>query len=327
MLKHKDDIRRRLTLAEVPKPPADLVQKIKHDIPRHFTSMAAKEVERKPREASPLWNFWGMSWQLAAAILVLVGLSWAMFESYRSEMSQAARIADAGDTMSVEEFEAQVTEPSEAVRIEGPAVMANEGLDEAKKDKAETPAAPPAPSPQYARETESARRQERGLRAGEEMRDAMMDQASAKPSAPAPATVAEAALPGEEDQRLARAPVAETTSSDSAKSADASAASEPSRVGAVTPDAAEAQTVMTRSRVEPREVVVRGLTAERLVKVELRLDAEGRVVDARMADVFDEATIDAVTLAAKRWTFAIDADDAGRIRLTRTIEVQLRKGN
>jgi len=61
----KADLQRKLTLAAIPKPPADLAERIKSDIPRH---LAASEAERKRLGSAIAFNM-----RVAASVLLLVG--------------------------------------------------------------------------------------------------------------------------------------------------------------------------------------------------------------------------------------------------------------
>jgi len=331
MLKHKeDDIRRRLTIAEVPKPPADLVQKIKHDIPKHFTSMTAKEVEKnkQAKDPTPLWNIWGFSWQLAASILVLVGLTWAVFEAYRTEINEAAKVADTGKgPMSVDEFESRVTTEPDVLRVEGsaPAADAGKAVGEMKQETAQaapsiTVPPPMAASEPYAPEPAAPKRTTIDYRAdaeetGARAKEAMTEETVTRPQA----QVARSAPAGTE---LADAPAAgapERNEADLARKAAAPAA----------PAAAELSEDSVASLFEksPRVVFVKGLDFERIVKVNVEINADGRVLKTSVPDVKDLVIIDAVSAAARNWSFALDKDDAGRKDQKQTIDVQLRKSN
>jgi hypothetical protein len=61
----KADLQRKLTLAAIPKPPADLAERIKSDIPKH---LAASEAERKRLGSAIAFNM-----RVAASVLLLVG--------------------------------------------------------------------------------------------------------------------------------------------------------------------------------------------------------------------------------------------------------------
>lgn len=315
MLKHKDDLRRRLTIAEVPEPPTDLVQKIKHDIPKHFTSMTAKEVERKPREAWPLWNFWGMSWQLAAAILVLIGLTWAVFEAYQSELGETARIAEANRSVtSVEEFEKRVTDDSDVIRVEGTSAVGR--IEASGDDGVSTPSAPAVPTEaEAARERELDERQAVASRrdAQAPARQAFADETVAQPRAAEPAAEAP------------EAPMAAGARSNEAVALKSRAAT-PQPVTAAAPAAAFAEeAVAAKMQAGEREVRVEGLEMEQTVKVELTLDpASGRVVNLKLPEGSDRIVIEAVTAAARSWTFETK-DSSDPLSVSRTIDVVLKR--
>jgi hypothetical protein len=307
MHKRKDDIRRRLTINEVPKPPDDLVHMIKRDIPKHFTSRTSKEVEKNARPTIPLWNIWGFSWQLAAGILVMVGLTWIVFEAWRTEMTRPAQVAEA-DTHAptVEEFEARVTgEPSAAVEA-----APEEVAGDAEPRKARMSAPPPA-APSAGRDF-----------APDVRRDAaetldVQPQGQAAKTAPSPMA----------DSRGTRdeAPPVVATAVPGAASAPTSTRAAPSSMGLEAGSAAVAEAPAAKARTAPRELVVNGLVEERIVRVELQLDAAGRVIHAKVIDEVNDATRDAVSVGAKEWTFEVVTAGTRAKDLTRTIDVQLRR--
>lgn len=93
MTPNRDDIRRRLGLREVPKPPDDLVRRLKADIPPSFRYQKHFTTGRKNDSSSA---FRGMSWQVAASFLALtlmgVGVYMVTFETQNAE---TAKIAEA----------------------------------------------------------------------------------------------------------------------------------------------------------------------------------------------------------------------------------------
>lgn len=99
----RDDIRRRLGLREVPKPPEDLARRIKAEIPASFRYRDNAAAGRKGDLASAASR--GMSWQVAASFLALtivgVGIYMVTFESQKSETATAS-IAEADGRESLE---------------------------------------------------------------------------------------------------------------------------------------------------------------------------------------------------------------------------------
>src|SRR5437763_16586384 len=63
--KNKADLQRKLTLVPVPRPPADLAERIKRDIPQHFTMSAESDRERISRTL-------GLNMRVAASVLLVV---------------------------------------------------------------------------------------------------------------------------------------------------------------------------------------------------------------------------------------------------------------
>jgi len=96
-----DDIRRRLGLREVPKPPDDLMRRLKADIPPSFRYQKHLTTGRKNDSSSA---FRGMSWQVAASFLVLMlaGIGVYMV-TYETLNQQTAQIAE-GDRPTEREF-------------------------------------------------------------------------------------------------------------------------------------------------------------------------------------------------------------------------------
>lgn len=330
MLNREEDIRRRLTIAEVPKPPADLVQKIKHEIPKHFVSRTAKEAEKRPtREVSPLWNFWGFSWQLAASILVLIGLTWAVFEAYRSEVQTATAVADASKApKSVEEVEELATEPpAGTIRVEGAApVVASDPSDELKK-RQEAPAAP-SPYPTVAQAATPTAYAPEPQFAEREKGDTELDDTAGEERAP---IAEDARAPSEIAGNVA---AAETRGRDVApatpappKEEDASPARAAKQPAAPALAMASTDSAGQKAKDAEKEVFVKDLTTERVVTVKLLLDPTGKVVEATVVDVRDKAILDAVLTQAKTWTFATEKNNDGSVRLTRTIDVLLKDRN
>jgi hypothetical protein len=315
MLKPRDDIRRRLTIAEVPEPPADLAQKIKHEIPKHFTSMTAKEVERKPREASPLWSFWGMSWQLAAAILVLIGLTWAVFEAYQSELTETTRIAEADSSAtSVDEFEKRVTDDSDVIHVEGTAPV-----ERIPTEGNETALGKTAPAAPVVGEAAPSERELDDRQASAARRDVPKRQAIAVETAPQP----RAAEPAAEAREPTTPSAAATTEVAALK---ARSAVPPVTDSAAAPASGVAEEAyFAGARAPAREVQVEGLAVEQTVKVELTLDpSSGAVVDVKLPDGADRNVIEAVTEAARSWVFETK-DSADRTSSSRTIDVTLKR--
>lgn len=316
MLKRKDDIRRRLTINEVPKPPDDLVHRIKRDIPKHFTSKTAKQVEKRSRETMPLWNFWGFSWQLAAGILVMVGLTWVVFEAWRSEVSRPAQIAESS-APTVEEFEAKVTgaplpAPEAAPREAGTAFEKG-GAVESNRFQVSAPAAAPPPPAAERDFAPEARR---------ESAEAPAPQPQRAPVATSAATPAVDARESK-DEAVGRAAGASTAGAPPPAPTLAAASTMGDEAASQAVVVAEAPA--SKLRTTPREVFVKGLAEDRIVRVELRLDSAGKVAEARVVVPVDDATRDAVSKAAKDWTFESEGVETRFKSLTRTIDVQLRR--
>lgn len=333
MLKRKDDIRRRLTIAEVPKPPVDLVHRLKRDIPKHYTSKTAKQVEHKDREPLPLWNFWGFSWQLAAGVLILVGMTWAVFQTWESELRETTKISEA-DTgvMSVEKFEESVTGAPAVDEAAPRAQSAPEAIGSATRQQAEAlrPAPPEAPPPleakagEFAPEpppAESGRRgrtaSENVQRANPEERETSSERAVRPDKKDTGTTALAGASPTADDDRAVSAPAATRT-----------AAKAVSRTEAKGEPAAAPPLFRTSSFADAGEdrleVAVKDLQLERIVRVRVRVDAAGSVVEATILEEDDAAVLEAVRAAAAEWRFTLTEDDrAGS--LTRTIEIRLRR--
>ncbi|MFA6955701.1 MAG: energy transducer TonB [Thermoanaerobaculia bacterium] len=149
MTPKKDDIRRRLGLREVPKPPDDLLRQLKADIPpsfrypKHLTS---------DRRNDPTSAFRGMSWQVAASFLVLtlagVGVYMVTFET---QNQQTAKIAET-DRAPEREFSPPMS-PSAAAPAEKAAAGKTKGQadSQALGFSYEIPPPPPPPAPRQTR--------------------------------------------------------------------------------------------------------------------------------------------------------------------------------
>ncbi|MBI2214604.1 MAG: energy transducer TonB [Acidobacteria bacterium] len=138
----KDDIRRRLGLREVPKPPDDLVRRLKADIPPSFRYTNHAAAGRKGDASSTALR--GMSWQVAASFLVLtlggVGIYMVMYET---EQRETARIAEADKAPEVE-FSPPTSPPAAAPATEAPKLKKS---DSPSTFAYEIPAPPPPPPP------------------------------------------------------------------------------------------------------------------------------------------------------------------------------------
>ncbi|MCM2314777.1 MAG: energy transducer TonB [Thermoanaerobaculia bacterium] len=145
----KDDIRRRLGLREVPKPPEDLARRIKAEIPASFRYRDSASAGRKSDVASAA--SWGMSWQVAASFLALtivgVGIYMVTFESQKSETATAS-IAEADGRESLEFSPPTApTASSTTLAPESPAVRSRQSEKSSNYSYDIAPAPPPPPPP------------------------------------------------------------------------------------------------------------------------------------------------------------------------------------
>lgn len=147
-----DDIRRRLGLREVPKPPDDLVRRLKADIPPSFRYTNHAASGRKGDASSAAFR--GMSWQVAASFLVLtlagVGVYMVTFET---EKLETARIAEADKAPSME-FSPPTSPaagaPATSLAAETPALQKTEPRTAFPYD-IPPPPPPPPPAPRKSR--------------------------------------------------------------------------------------------------------------------------------------------------------------------------------
>src|SRR5690242_1154770 len=87
--KKKADLQRKLTLAQVPKPPADLAERIKRDIPPHLVMGAPSERDRFTRSI-----FFDM--RVAAAVLLLVTSAFLVLQFFsHTDQANFAKLATA----------------------------------------------------------------------------------------------------------------------------------------------------------------------------------------------------------------------------------------
>ncbi len=368
MLKRKDDIRRRLTIAEVPNPPVDLMRKIKRDIPKHYTSKTAKQAEaQQKRESLQLWNIWGFSWQLAAAILVLIGLTWATFEAWQTEVVRTAQIAEsdsseARDALKNAPAAAPVASPVAVgdEKAEEQEVSLNERFDsqagghddsaagadverqrEQRLDevRALPPSAPAASEPRQTRYAPEPAGESTGRRskantdevkqvatqspAGSMNATELVDAPAEKPTVVAAAEggTTGAAVGGVVEGTITEAPGRVAESSTLSKDDRAAAKSAPA-LSFASRENADAE--VEEDNAATYEVVVKGLTSERIVKVEVQLDASGKVVELSVPGSEDPSVIEAVTNASKEWLVAADRDASGSKGQTKVIDVRLR---
>lgn len=163
----RDDIRRRLGLREVPKPPEDLARRIKAEIPASFryrdNALAGRKSDLAPAAS------WGMSWQVAASFLALTvvgaGIYMVTFESQKSETATAA-IAEADGRESLE-F-APPTAPSASpttLAPESPAVRSRQSKESSNYSYDIASAPPPPPPPPSIARTQTV---EQGVEGGVE---------------------------------------------------------------------------------------------------------------------------------------------------------------
>ena len=119
--KKKADLQRKLTLAQVPKPPADLLERIKRDIPPHLVMGASSERDRFTRSIF-------LDMRVAASVLLLVTsafvvlqfFSHADHEKLAQLQSPAPRPALAPATLTAET--ARASEPVRVARNDAPMV-------------------------------------------------------------------------------------------------------------------------------------------------------------------------------------------------------------
>ena len=144
----RDQIRRRLGLREVPKPPEDLARRIKAEIPASFRYRDHVSAGRKGDLATAA--SWGLSWQVAASFLALtiigVGAYMVTYESQQSA-TPAAAIAEA-DGQTAMEFTppTAASSPAPARAAEPSKLKSNEVGT--KLDSAYDIAQPPPPPPE-----------------------------------------------------------------------------------------------------------------------------------------------------------------------------------
>lgn len=352
MLKRKDDIRRRLTIAEVPKPPVDLVQKIKRDIPKHYTSRTSKAVTSRKRDSAIRMNFWGLSWQLAAGILVLVGMTWAVFETWQSEMKSPAQVAESAtesDTMSdptrpaasapeQEPGDAVDSQLSEASSVNEETPVVAEAFRDQIKDQdpnrknipADAPAAPPAPLEEQSFAAEvpaaiAARREKRDDEAAPPAIAMKIPSTDERNTESKGVETGMRARPSGEPVGGTLGRAGSTVANEAAEpeSITTERATSPKLQAGMVAKSSEADAV----RQQLREVEVVGLDEERVVRVELRIATTGKVVEVDMPDITDARVKAAVKKAAMEWQLPAETDQDGKKErlTTKVIEVQLRK--
>lgn len=81
--KKKADLQRKLTLAPVPRPPADLAERIKRDIPQHFTMSAESDRERIQRSL-------GLNMRVAASVLLVVSSAYLFMHLFERKSENVA---------------------------------------------------------------------------------------------------------------------------------------------------------------------------------------------------------------------------------------------
>src|SRR3954447_8692739 len=121
--KKKADLQRKLTLAQVPKPPADLLDRIKRDIPPHLVMAATSDRDRFTRSI-----FFDM--RVAASVLLII--TSAFFALQFLSHADQKKLAELGNavphrapvaplTLTAETARAS-TEPVQVARLDRPAV-------------------------------------------------------------------------------------------------------------------------------------------------------------------------------------------------------------
>src|SRR5437763_7436579 len=80
--KNKADLQRKLTLVPVPRPPADLAERIKRDIPQHFTMSAESDRERISRTL-------GLNMRVAASVLLVVSSAYLFMHLFARKNVEA----------------------------------------------------------------------------------------------------------------------------------------------------------------------------------------------------------------------------------------------
>lgn len=334
----KDDIRRRLGLREVPKPPDDLVRRLKADIPPSFRYTGRANAGRKDDLATSVWR--GMSWQVAASFLLLtlagVGIYMVTFET---EQLETAKLAEADRAPAVEfapptapaaaarEQEADAAKPK-AVDAEPAAGMAY--------DIAAAPPPPPPPPPAARADSAVAQGVEGGVEGGvaggvlggviasapapaesnafspekevEAQRAKGRDERYAEEKlaageAPAPAAAAApSAAAAKDDAAYAARGTSATTMVSAAESMETlrakAASGEPLRVGG----AVKAPVVIERVEIAypaaAREARVQGV-----VVIEAIVDRSGKVKSAKVLKPLPHGLDDAALAAVKQWKF------------------------
>lgn len=166
----KDDIRRRLGLREVPKPPEDLARRIKAEIPSSFRYREHVSAGAKVNGATSA--SWGLSWQVAASFLGLtitgVGIYMVTYEMHKAE-TPAASIAEAVGERS-REFEPPASPASDSVARASEAPVAQKLRSEPRSnfafDIASAPSEPPPPPPRQDADSSMASGVEGGVEGG-----------------------------------------------------------------------------------------------------------------------------------------------------------------
>src|SRR3954447_21061470 len=120
--KKKADLQRKLTLAQVPKPPADLLDRIKRDIPPHLVMAATSDRDRFTRSI-----FFDM--RVAASVLLII--TSAFFALQVLSHADQKKLAELGNAvphrapvapLTLTAETARTTEPVQVARLDRPAV-------------------------------------------------------------------------------------------------------------------------------------------------------------------------------------------------------------
>jgi len=116
--KNKADLQRKLTLAQVPKPPADLAERIKRDIPPHLVMGASSERDRFTRSI-----FFDM--RVAASVLLIVTSAFFALQFFsHADRAKLAQLQPAlprqvtAQTATLTEETARASEPVQVARLQ-----------------------------------------------------------------------------------------------------------------------------------------------------------------------------------------------------------------
>lgn len=83
--KKKADLQRKLTMPPVPRPPSNLAERIKRDIPQHFTMSSESERDRISRSL-------GLNMRVAASVLLVVSSAYLFMQLYAHSQRNASTL-------------------------------------------------------------------------------------------------------------------------------------------------------------------------------------------------------------------------------------------